>query len=70
MTRLFALLSLTLTPALALSADWPQWRGPNRDGVAPGAKLPAKWPAEAPDAKWKAPVGLGCSGPAVAGGKG
>jgi outer membrane protein assembly factor BamB len=69
MTRLFAAV-LTLVLPLALSAaDWPQWRGPNRDGVAPGAKMPAKWPAEAPDPKWKAAVGLGCSGPAIAGGR-
>lgn len=24
--------------------DWPQWRGPNRDGVVQGVTLPAKWP--------------------------
>ena len=59
-------LSLSLSPA---AADWPQWRGPNRDGTAPGAKLPAKWPAEAPAAKWTAPVGEGYGGVAVAGGK-
>ena len=52
-----------------IAADWPQWRGPNRDGVAPGVQLPAKWPAEPPQEKWKAPVGLGYSGPAIARGK-
>lgn len=51
------------------AADWPQWRGPNRDGVAPAAQLPTKWPAEPPPAKWKAAVGIGYSGPAIAGGK-
>lgn len=66
MTRLLPL--LLLTPAL-LAADWPQWRGPNRDGVAPDTKLPAKWPADAPPAKWTAAVGEGYSGPAVVGGK-
>jgi outer membrane protein assembly factor BamB len=61
-----------LTLALALSpsrADWPQWRGPNRDGHAADAKLPAKWPADAPKPKWTATVGEGYSGPAVVGGK-
>jgi outer membrane protein assembly factor BamB len=65
---LLALLSLSLALPL-LATDWPQWRGPNRDGIAPGARLPVKWPAEAPEPKWKAAVGLGASGPAVAGGK-
>ncbi|MDB5307020.1 MAG: hypothetical protein JWO38_1222 [Gemmataceae bacterium] len=71
MTRLFLSSPLALTFALTLApaADWPQWRGPNRDGVAPGADLPAKWPAEPPAPKWKAFVGEGYSGPAVAGGK-
>ena len=58
--------------ALALplpAADWPQWRGPNRDGVAPGAKVPAKWPEKAPEPKWTARIGEGYSGAAVAGRK-
>lgn len=66
---LLVLLALSLPLPLALAADWPQWRGPGRDGVAPGVTLPAKWPAEAPAPKWKAFVGLGYSGPAVAGGR-
>ena len=70
MTRLIAAAALVLlTLPTARAADWPQWRGPNRDGVAPDVKLPAKWPADAPAAKWKAPVGEGYSGAAVAGGK-
>ncbi|HEY3787252.1 MAG TPA: PQQ-binding-like beta-propeller repeat protein [Urbifossiella sp.] len=52
-----------------LAADWPQWRGPNRDGVAPGVQLPAKWPAQPPKEKWKAAVGIGYSGPVIADGK-
>jgi len=41
MIRTFLTLSLlTLSTALA---DWPQWRGPTRDGVVPDAKLPATW---------------------------
>jgi len=49
------------------AADWPHWRGPNRDGVAPGVALPEKWPADPPKEKWKAFVGLGFSGPAIVG---
>jgi outer membrane protein assembly factor BamB len=60
---------LIVLPISLLAADWPQWRGPNRDGIASGAELPTKWPAEAPTAKWKVVVGGGYSGPAVAGGR-
>jgi len=67
--RLFFVLAGLLFTSVALGADWPNWRGPNRDGVAPGVTLPAKWPAEPPKEKWKAHVGLGYSGAAIAGGK-
>jgi outer membrane protein assembly factor BamB len=60
------ILALFLTLPLT-AQDWPQWRGPNRDGVAVGSRLPAKWPAAAPEPKWKAGVGDGYSGPAVVG---
>lgn len=70
MTRLALVLLLTLTLALTLqAADWPQWRGPTRDGHARGAQLPGQWAARPPEPKWTAAVGLGYSGPAVARGK-
>ena len=28
------------------AADWPQWRGPNRDGKAADFKAPASWTGE------------------------
>jgi outer membrane protein assembly factor BamB len=60
-------LALALTPAL-LGADWPQWRGPGRDGVAAGFTAPAAWPKELKKG-WSAPVGQGVATPALAGGK-
>lgn len=70
MPRIIPAFLLALVLVLPLpAADWPQWRGPTRDGDAPAAQLPTKWPAEPPAAKWKAPVGIGYSGPAVAAGK-
>ena len=27
----------------AVSADWPDWRGPHRDGTSPEKGLPEKW---------------------------
>jgi hypothetical protein len=36
------------------SADWPQYRGPTRDGIAPsGPKLLDAWPKEGPKVLWK-----------------
>ena len=51
------------------AADWPQWRGPNRDGVAPaGQKYPAQL-TEEPRVVWRIPAGPGLSSPVIAGGK-
>ena len=41
----------------ATSTDWPQWRGPRRDGSIAVA-LPAQWPA-ALKKRWETPVGTG-----------
>jgi len=49
------------------SADWPQWRGANRDGRA-DFKAPAQWPKELKPA-WKVTVGDGVATPALVGGK-
>jgi outer membrane protein assembly factor BamB len=58
-----------LLPAAAgRSADWPQWRGPNRDGVVHGVTVPDKWPPALKD-EWKVPVGEGVSSPVVVGDK-
>ena len=51
----------------AQTASWPQWRGPARDGVAPGS-APASWPATLTQ-RWKVSVGSGYSTPIVADGK-
>ena len=52
------------TPA-AIGTDWPQWRGPTRDGVV-GAALPAQWP-DALKKRWEIPVGTGHASPVVSG---
>jgi outer membrane protein assembly factor BamB len=48
------------------AADWPQWRGLNRDGKVSGFKAPAKWPKELTE-KWKVTVGSGDASPALVG---
>jgi len=50
------------------AADWPQWRGPNRDGKANGFKAPQTWPASL-NQKWKLSIGPGLASPAVVGGR-
>jgi outer membrane protein assembly factor BamB len=52
---------------LASAQDWPQWRGPNRDGATSRFVVPAVWP-KALKQLWKTPVGSGYSSPVVAGG--
>src|SRR5262245_6082192 len=69
MTRLLASLAVILACAPAWADDWPQWRGPRRDGVAPNAQLPKVWPKTFPAPVWKATVGEGQASPAIAGGR-
>ena len=73
--RLFApavLLALALTGGLASAVgdDWPQWRGPRRDGVSAEKGLLRRWPAGGPPQAWQATgAGEGYSSFAVAGGR-
>jgi outer membrane protein assembly factor BamB len=60
----FALIVL----AASVAADWPQWRGPSRDGAAPALVSRTAWPAALTPA-WKIKVGIGHASPVVAGGR-
>ena len=61
--------SLLVLVVSAHAADWPQWRGPNRDGVVADKNHPLnKLPAE-PKVIWKIDAGPGQSSPVLAGGK-
>lgn len=67
-TRLRLSVALTLCVGLSLAADWPQWRGPNRDGRSPDKGLLKSWPDGGPNLLWKAMgLGSGFSSPAVVG---
>lgn len=66
----------TLVVALGLAvaafplsgADWPQWRGPQRDGISRESGLLKEWPKEGPKLLWQAKnIGAGYSTPAVVG---
>jgi outer membrane protein assembly factor BamB len=52
--------------AAAAAGDWPQWRGPNRDGSIPAAAVPAAWPKQLRE-QWKVEAGEGHAAPVVSG---
>jgi len=57
---------MAVTEAQRPSTDWPQWRGPNRDGAVASFTAPTSWP-ERLNLKWKLEVGLGYATPIVVG---
>lgn len=59
-----------LLPASLNAANWPQWRGPGRDGVSPETGLLKQWPAGGPKLFWQVKdLGDGYSTPSVADGR-
>ncbi len=62
------LLLFTSLPPLAAD-EWPQWRGPNRDGVWNETGIVEKFSSPRIELRWRVPVSSGYSGPTVAGGR-
>ena len=59
-----------LFAAGARADDWPQWRGPERDGISPQTGLLKRWPDAGPRLVWKSDdAGIGYSAPSIADGK-
>ena len=55
-------------PVRSAAPDWPQWRGPCRDGISAETGLLQAWPEGGPKLLWKASgIGKGYSSPIVAG---
>ncbi len=63
--------ALLLTSAISIQAeDWPQWRGPNRDGLSKETGLLKEWPEGGPNLAWKAHgFGVGYSSVSIADGR-
>jgi outer membrane protein assembly factor BamB len=60
--------TVTLGGSCVLAADWPQWRGPDRNGVSKETGLLKAWPKEGPKLLWQVnDLGYGYSTPAVVG---
>jgi len=61
---------IVASSSASLAADWPQWRGPHRDGISTETGLLQEWPNDGPKLLWQATdLGDGYSTPAIAGGR-
>jgi outer membrane protein assembly factor BamB len=71
--RVLSALAATALAGTATAADWPQWRGPNRDGKSADTDLLKTWPAKGPRLAWSVTagdeIGVGYGSPAVVGDK-
>ena len=67
--RLSLVISFTLISLAAFADDWPNWRGPDHNGISKETGWSAKWPAEGPKSLWKAKVGIGFASFAVSNGR-
>lgn len=65
----FAIALMTVSVTAAQANDWPQWLGPQRDGVWRETGLVEKFATDGPKVRWRTPIAEGYSGPAVAQGR-
>ena len=50
---------LALGTSIVGAADWPNWRGPDYNGISQETDWFEKWPSRGPERLWKASVGTG-----------
>ena len=55
--------------SVAGASDWPQWRGPDKDGISRETGFLKEWPDGGPQVLWRVPLGEGFSGISVVGGR-
>ena len=66
----FVFAALTCAAGSLSAADWPQWRGPERNGISKETGLLREWPDDGPPLAWTAKgLGDGYSAPSVAAGR-
>lgn len=68
MIRTLTFLALASALFTARADDWPQWLGPQRDGVWRETGILKRFPTDGPRVLWRQPIGPGYTGPAVGGG--
>ena len=56
-------------PGSLRADDWPQWMGPQRDGIWRETGIVERFPEGGPKVRWRLAIGAGYSSPTVAGGK-
>ena len=60
---------LAMTSGVVCAAEWPQWRGPGRDGISVESGLRLEWTAEGPPVLWDREGGGGFSGMSISDGR-
>ena len=68
-TRTLAAVLIALTSQVTRGDDWPQWRGPSRDGVWRESGLIERFDKPQIDILWRTKIGPGYSGPTVSKGR-
>lgn len=70
LTRTFIVLVTLSICVPTFGDDWPQWRGPNRDGISKETGLLKEWPKDGPKLLWEVrELGGGYATPSVAAGR-
>lgn len=64
-----AVISIIAVAVPSRSDDWPQWRGPNHNGISAEKTFLTEFPGQGPAIAWKTNVGLGFSSFVVGNGK-
>ena len=60
------MVAVAMAVPCAVAQDWPQWRGPSRDGSVTGFTVPASWPTGLNE-QWSVEVGFGYASPILIG---
>jgi len=68
-SRAFCLCLALFWPGHLFAADWPQWRGPNRDAAWTESGIVKKLPSTGLKVLWRAPIAMGFSSPVIVDGK-
>lgn len=58
-----------LSGMYAVAQDWPQYMGPNRNGVSAEKNILRTWPQDGPQVLWTVNIGIGFGGPVIRDGK-
>lgn len=57
MQQAVVMLTIAWSSRTTIGADWPQWRGPSRNGTTPETAWTHEWPDRGPELAWNAPLG-------------